>query len=147
MKKLLLTVGLLAPSLCFAQQFSIPWFKISGGGGTSAGGPFTLNGSIGQPDAGFSMSGGGFSVTGGFFSVLAAVQTSGAPTLTITLTGSGTAILSWPASSTGFQLQQNSALGSGTWSNVANPVTVVNGQNQVTITTHPGNSFFRLANP
>lgn len=147
MKKLVLMLGLLAPTLCFAQNYSIPWFKISGGGGTSSGGPFTLVGTIGQPDASMTMSGGNFSVSGGFWSLIAAVQVTGSPTMTITITGPGTAVISWPASSTGFQLQQNSALGTGTWSNVNSPVTVVGNQNQVTIPTQPGNSFFRLVNP
>ena len=31
-------------------QFSISWFTIDGGGGTSSGGNFTLSGTIGQPD-------------------------------------------------------------------------------------------------
>jgi hypothetical protein len=147
MKKLLLIIGVLAPTLCFAQQFSIPWYSITGGGGTSASGPFTLTGSIGQPAIGLSMSGGNFSLTGGFWSIIAAVQTAGAPTLTITVTGPGTAVISWPASSSGYVLQQNSALGTSDWANVTTTVTVVGGQNEVTVSTQPGNNFFRLVLP
>jgi hypothetical protein len=33
-------------------QFSIDWFTIDGGGGTSTGGVFSVTGTIGQPDAG-----------------------------------------------------------------------------------------------
>jgi len=49
-----------------AQPFSIDWFTIDGGGGTSSGGGFTLSGTIGQPDAG-TLSGGGFTLRGGFW--------------------------------------------------------------------------------
>ncbi len=146
MKKLLLIAGLLAPTLCFSQQFSIPWFKISGGGGTSANGPFTLTGTIGQPDAGATMSGGNFAVTGGFWSILGTVQTAGAPALSVTFAGAGTAVISWPATSTGFTLEENSALGTQNWT-IVSGVTVVGGQNQITISTQPGNNFFRLVKP
>jgi hypothetical protein len=44
---------------------SMNWSTISSGGGTSTGGPFQLNGTIGQPAAG-SMSGGPFTLNGGF---------------------------------------------------------------------------------
>ena len=42
-----------------AQSYSIDWYKVSGGGGTSTGGVFSVSGTIGQPDAG-KMSGGNF---------------------------------------------------------------------------------------
>ena len=40
------------------QQYSINWFKVAGGGGTSAGGAYQVSGTIGQPDAGGPMTGG-----------------------------------------------------------------------------------------
>lgn len=46
--------------------FDIPWFTIDGGGGSSTGGVFALEGTIGQPDAG-SMSGGAYTLSGGFW--------------------------------------------------------------------------------
>jgi hypothetical protein len=54
-------------SAAFGQAFFIDWHTIDGGGGvsTSAGGEFTVSGTIGQPDAGV-MSGGGFTIGGGF---------------------------------------------------------------------------------
>jgi len=48
-------------------QFSIDWYTVDGGGGTSTGGGFVLSGTIGQPDAGPVMSGGTFTLTGGFW--------------------------------------------------------------------------------
>ena len=58
-----------------AQTFTIDWFTIDGGGGTSTGGVYSVSGTIGQPDAGGPMSGGQYSVTGGFWSLLSVVQT------------------------------------------------------------------------
>src|ERR1035441_8169041 len=88
-----------------AQSYSIDWYKIAGGGGTSTGGTYQVSGTIGQPDASGAMSGGNYSVTGGFWS-LYAVQTPGAPLLTITYAGNQ-AIVSWSPSVTGWTLQTN----------------------------------------
>jgi len=63
-----------------AAQYSIDWFKVAGGGGTSTNTQFTLNGTIGQHDAGTPITNGQFSVTGGFWVLPTAVQTVGAPT-------------------------------------------------------------------
>jgi hypothetical protein len=46
----------------------LTWTTIDGGGATvSAGGAFTLGGSIGQADAGAPLSGGSYSLRGGFW--------------------------------------------------------------------------------
>ena len=49
-----------------AQTFDMSWYTIDGGGGSSSGGVFVVNGTIGQPDAG-AMSGGSFQLAGGFW--------------------------------------------------------------------------------
>jgi hypothetical protein len=59
--------SLLGTAAVSAQPFAIDWYTIDGGGGTSAGGSFTLSGTIGQPDAGPTMTGGNFALTGGFW--------------------------------------------------------------------------------
>src|ERR1017187_6229082 len=66
-----------------AQKYLIDWYKVSGGGGTSTGGVFSVTGTIGQHDAGGPMTGGSYSLTGGFWA-LYAVQTLGAPVVNIT---------------------------------------------------------------
>jgi len=70
-----------------AQTYSIDWYKIAGGGGTSTGGVYAVSGTIGQHDAGGPMTGGSYSLTGGFWSLIAVVQTGGVPTLYITSSG------------------------------------------------------------
>ena len=124
-----------------AQSYSIDWHKVSGGGGTSTSGVYSVSGTIGQADAGGAMSGGSYSLTGGFWS-LYAVQTPGAPILSITYLNHQ-AIVSWPASVTGWTLQTNKNVAAGTWGNYTG--VVVN--NSVTNPATSGNLFFRLAHP
>jgi hypothetical protein len=54
-------------ALAASNGFSIPWWTLDGGGGTSQGGDFAVSGTIGQPDAGSVMSGGDYTVLGGFW--------------------------------------------------------------------------------
>ena len=129
-----------------AQQYSINWHKVAGGGDTSAGGAFLLSGTIGQHDAGGPMAGGNYSLTGGFWAPLV-VQTPGAPLLYIFLTTTNTAVVWWPAPSPGWNLRQSSSLTGASWADSTAPVNVVNGQNQVVIPAGPGNQYFRLFHP
>jgi len=138
MKKFLIIPLLLAAAAVHAQQYSVDWYKISGGGGTSTNGRYSLSGTIGQPDASSAMHGGNYSVTGGFWS-LYAVQTPGAPLLTITFVGNQ-AVVSWDSSITGWTLQTNANLTTPTWGNFLG--NVVN--NSVTNSPSKGNVFFRL---
>ena len=121
-----------------AQSYAIDWFTIDGGGGPSTGATYQVTGTIGQPDAGGAMSGGNFSLTGGFWS-LYAVQTPGAPLLTINYTGSQ-AIVSWLPSATGWTLQTNNNLVTGTWGNYAGQVS----NNSVTNPISGTQKFYRL---
>ncbi len=141
-----LLIGLLlgsSPS-ARAQSYDLSWFTIAGGGGTSTGGTYTVSGTIGQSDAGH-MSGGSYTLDGGFWSLFSVVQTPGAPRLSITVSNLS-AIISWPASATGFYLQQNPGLNqSANWTSNSLPVVVlVNGTNTVSIPASGGPKFFRL---
>jgi hypothetical protein len=136
---------LTAFKLC-AQPYSVDWYKISGGGGTSTGGIYSVSGTIGQPDAGGAWSGGNFSVTGGFWSLISIVQTVGAPALTVTHAGNNV-IVSWSSPSTGFQLQQNSNLATTNWTTTGFSVSDDGTNKSITITSPTGNLFFRLKNP
>jgi hypothetical protein len=127
------------------QQYSITWYKIAGGGGTSTNGPYSLSGTIGQPDTG-AMSGGNYSLTGGFWSLIAVVQTPGAPALAVTHSGNSVTI-SWPCPSLGFVLQQHPAVDGANWTDATNTLNVSNGQNQVTVSPALGNRLFRLVRP
>ncbi len=142
-KMILFTLPLILLGLALhAQQYSIGWYKISGGGGTSSNGQYSVSGTIGQHDAGVAMAGGNYSLTGGFWSLLAVVQTPGAPLLTITFSG-GQAVVSWPLPSSGWTLQTNSQVGTTPWGNYTGPVV----NNSVTNAPPKGNLFFRLSHP
>src|SRR5688572_6260636 len=97
--------------LSASAQYAISWSTIDGGGGPGTGGPmvginYSVSGTIGQPDAGTTMTNGQYSVTGGFWAVPQAVQTIGSPTLTIAPAGAGQATIAWSPATPGFVLQE-----------------------------------------
>jgi hypothetical protein len=140
--KFVVILFLLFPAIGFAQPYSIDWYKVAGGGGTSTGGVYSVSGTIGQHDAGGPMTGGNYSLTGGFWALLSVVQTPGAPALYIT--GSGNTVTVYWQDVSGWSLQQNSNLSaSGGWS-VNSSWTTSNGTNYLNITPPTGNLFFRL---
>ena len=129
-----------------AQSYSVDWYKIAGGGGTSTNEQYSVSGTIGQPDASGALTGGNYSVTGGFWSLIQVVQTAGAPNLTVTHSDTSV-IVSWPNTGS-YTLHQNSNLANGSgWTTSGYSITTANGTNSITITSPTGNLFFRLANP
>ena len=59
----------------WGQSYSIDWYKIAGGGGTSTGGVYPVSGTIGQPDAGGAMTGGNLFAHGRFLGALRRANT------------------------------------------------------------------------
>ena len=127
-----------------AQSYSINWFTMDGGGGTSTGGGYSVSGTIGQPDAG-AMSGGNYSLQGGFWGIISAVQTPGAPLLSIARQGSDVRIY-WPTNATGFLLDQSLAV-TGAWSQAAFPYSTNATEISITVPSPAGNKFYRLRQP
>ena len=128
-----------------AQPYSIDWYRIAGGGGTSTGGTYTVSGTIGQHDANSLATNANVSLVSGFWA-LYAVETPGAPTLSIKLTTTNTAMVYWPSPSPGWTLQAATNFPTTNWST---PVELVNdnGTNKYIIINSPGHRFFRLRNP
>jgi hypothetical protein len=124
-------------------QYSISWYKIAGGGGTSSNGQYLVSGTIGQHDAGEPMAGGNYSLTGGFWSLISVVQTIGSPTLTVTHSGNNVTV-SWPSPSTGFVLQQISDLTRTNWATSGYAITDDGTNKSITISSPTVNLFFRL---
>jgi len=145
MKRILFILGLLVPTIGMAQNYSVSWYKIAGGGGTSSGGNYQVSATIGQPDASGAMSGGGYSVIGGFWAAVSAVQSAGAPILYISHSGN-TVTVYWQNVS-GWNLQQNNNPAAPTGWTQNNGWTTSNGTNYLSITPPTGNLFFRLQNP
>lgn len=126
-----------------AQTYAINWHTIDGGGGTSTGGVYSVSGTIGQPDASQqTMFGGNYSLTGGFWA-LYAVQTPGAPTLTIVPAGPGQATISWsPSTDTNWVLEESLSLSSAAWTKSPSGST-----NPVVISATLPAMFYRLFKP
>ena len=140
----------LAVSSVPAQDFTLDWFTMDGGGGQSTGGVYAVTGTIGQPDAG-TMAGGDYTLAGGFWGLVGAVQTPGVPLLSITRTN-GSVIVSWPWTATGFVLEQTSQLLSpprtNSWVDVpVNQYQTSGARTHFTISSPVGNQWFRLRRP
>jgi hypothetical protein len=54
------------------------------------------------------------------------------------------AVLNWPLSAAGFDLQSSDVLSAPAWSNSADPIEILGGQNYVTNSLPSGSRFFRL---
>lgn len=138
----LLPVLLLLFAPAAQAQYSIDWFSVDGGGETSTGITFSATGAIGQMDAG-RMSGTYFTVNGGFWSIIA-VQTSGAPLLSIARQGANARVF-WPLPANGFLLD-HSATVTGIWSQVSFPYTTNESEISISVSA-TGNKFYRLRKP
>lgn len=142
MKKLILFIALVLPVMGLAQSYSIDWYKVAGGGGTSTGATYSVSGTIGQPEAGAPMFGGNYSVTGGFWSLIQVVQTAGAPALNISRAGNVVTVY-WQDVSP-WKLQQNNNLTTPAGWSVNSSATLTGGTNYLSLTNPSGNLFFRL---
>jgi hypothetical protein len=134
-----------------AQVYGVPWFKVAGGGGTSTGSVYSVSGTIAQADArATSMAGGPFSVTGGYWAFYA-VQTPGAPLLSIEELPGGVRVF-WPLPATGFVLDESLALASlppaTAWSQVPVATYQTNATHiSITVPMPVGSKFYRLRKP
>jgi hypothetical protein len=141
---ILLAAGQVTP----AQPYTLEWSTIDGGGGTSTGGVYSVTGTIGQPDAGL-MSGGSYTLVGGFWAVFAAIQTPGAPWLTILRTSTNTVVVSWPLPATGWVLEATNAVPqvSAPWPRISPPYQTIGTNLQFIEPLQAGNKFYRLHKP
>lgn len=134
-----------------AQSNTISKFAIAGGGGTSTGGVLTVRGTIGQSDASGPLSGGPYSLVGGFWALPSAVQTRGAPLLSVESLGGTTVRVYWPLPATGFFLDQTAALATppatSSWSQVSLPYQTNATHISITVPSPTANKFYRLRKP
>jgi hypothetical protein len=143
MKSTLYVLGsTLAIAMTAVAQYAINWSTIDGGGGTSTGGVYSVGGTIGQPDAGPTMTNGSYAVTGGFWALPQAVQTPGAPLLSIAPAGPGQATISWTPDTPGYVLQETPSLSPTNWVNAPSGST-----NPVVVPAGMPAKFYRLIQP
>ncbi|MDZ4402277.1 hypothetical protein [Prosthecobacter sp.] len=129
-----------------------PGGSVSGGGGYATGGVVTL---LAAPSTGYQFtnwtengvivsSGSSFSFTSSANRTLIA---NFVPIVGITTTTPGTLDFAWPASATGWVLQESPDLSPGSWVDSTLPVVATGGQNQVSVISPTGSRFFRLVHP
>ena len=143
---LILTIGFRLSAS--AQQYSLDWHSIGGGGGQSAGGVYSVSGTVGQSAAG-ALAGGAFTLESGFWSMVAVVPTPDAPALAVALIKE-TVVLSWPLTATGFVLEQTALVpgDSKSWTQVPAGSYRTNDVNlSAVFPVLPGCQFFRLRQP
>jgi len=95
------------------------------------------------------MTGGNYSLVGGFWGIVAAIQTPGAPLLTITRDPATAAVtVSWPKPADGWVLDETGAVTSPpsaiSWSQVAFPYQTNATTILLTVPSPTGNRFYRL---
>ena len=134
-----------------AQSYSITKFAIAGGGSNSTGGVYAVSGTIGQTDASGPLGGGTYTLVGGFWALPGAVQTPGAPLLSVEQLAGNNVRVFWPLPATGFVVDQATSLVSppatNAWSQVAFPYQTNATHISITLTSPPGNKFYRLRKP
>ena len=141
-----LAILLLAGAGSASAQYSLDWFTVDGGGGTSAAGNYSVVGTIGQPDAGPGMSGGSYTLRGGFFTFASLGLIPGIPLLDIEL-GPLNVTVSWPFPLNGFKLQASPTLEPTTWSDVPTSPTAAGDRQSVTLPWEAATLYFRLYQP
>lgn len=139
---LAISMGCCFIAAAFGQSYSIDWHTIDGGGGTSTGGVYSVSGTIGQPDAGWPMTNGQYSITGGFWALPTAIQTVGAPTLTIVPAAPGQVTISWTPNTPGFVLQETLSWSPTNWVNSPSGAT-----NPIVVPATLPTKFYRLLRP
>lgn len=152
MKTLSLLALLAVGGLTAPAQYTINWTKIAAGGATTpnTGGVYAMSVTIGQPDASGPLSGGSYTLVGGFWALPTAVQTPGAPLLSVEKLGGNNVRVYWPLTATGFVLDQTTALATSpatsVWSQVSFPYQT--NATHISITVTPSaNKFYRLRKP
>lgn len=156
--KIFLSLGLLGCSIGPARAgdpapggFSIEWFTLDGGGGTTGNkaGGFTVQGTIGQTDPGTACAG-PFNLQGGFWGLYGVIQTPGAPFLTISRLANGDLRVAWPLPAAGWVLDESTALGQAPdpWSLVPEATYQSDATHRFVIIPQPtGNRFYGLRKP
>ncbi len=116
----------------------------TGGGGRSDGGSYWVIGSVPTPAVGVSTNG-DYELMGGLVGVYALeTEGGGDVTLTVTRSASGEAVLSWPSTAEGYQLEMTLAPGPGAVWQTVTPSPV--GSTYTTAFEGPAR-FYRLRKP
>jgi hypothetical protein len=122
-------------------QYTIDWSTMDGGGGSGSAGGYTLEATVGQPDA-FSGSTGTFALLGGYWAGI----DEALPTLRIFFKAPNV-ILAWRNPSSGFTLQASPGLAPPNWLDVPIAPVLIGDEKQVIWGPPVNRHFFRLRRP
>jgi hypothetical protein len=141
-RRLPLWLSLLCAASVSTHAQTLDWHSIAPAA-TSTGGTFSLSGILESDGSPTTTSGGTYSLDAGFWSVNA-VQTPGAPLLTVNTTTTNTVVVSWSAAAADFVLQQSSSLNTPSWSTAPQAVNSSGGFQFVVVNPPTGTRFYRL---
>jgi hypothetical protein len=130
------------------SQLAIEWSTIDGGGGSSSGGKYKIQGTIGQTDASEVSSGGTFAIGPGFW--YGVIQSPAMPQLAIERQPNGSNRIFWTDPSGIFVLQETTPphnLQSDSFTDVPLPYQTDADESFFEITNPSGKKFFRLSTP
>jgi hypothetical protein len=120
---------------------------VAAGGGTSAGGNYILSATVGEPFGGGSY-GDNYAVVAGFEGIIENLEPVAPPILRLARADANSVLVLWPASATGWVLQETAALGDlANWTDVSTRVVVNGTDNTATLPLVAGNRFYRLRHP
>jgi hypothetical protein len=141
------SLAFLIPRIAIAApaQYAVDWHVVAAGGGASSNAAYAVTGTAGQPTTAHSESG-RFAIDSGFWGFAAAVQTPGAPLLTIR-SSVNSVMISWPSPSAGYILQFTTNLASANWAPVNTSPADDGATRSVIIPQATGRCFFRLLKP
>ena len=146
-------LGLLAAAIFVVvgnvpAQITLLSSTVDGGGGTCAGGEFSLTGTIGQPDVtATSLAGATFVLDGGFWpGEWVAPAPEEPPTLRIRYEAARV-VVSWPASSICFALESAGSMPAVNWNPVSFSVALNGDAWEVVMPPANAAQFFRLRKP
>ncbi len=145
MKNLCILIALFALTKTASAQYQITHWTVDAGGGQSAGGGYSLKGSVGQPAAGTAQSA-NFQLVAGFYGGVAVASEEGGPRLRIATTAREV-IVAWPSTAKGYQLQEAPDLTKPDWTDVRQAALLVGSEYQVRLPWQAGNRYFRLHQP
>lgn len=111
------------------------------------GSAFTSDKVSGNPATRQLVGGGSTTATTGVFNTSQVIQFIFRSMLSVRLTETNTVLISWPAPSTGFELQQNDDPGTDNWMAVGTAPATVGSEKQVIVPSPAGTRFYRLRKP
>jgi hypothetical protein len=146
-RAVLCAAGFLIPCLLAAQGVHLDWSEVAAGGGTSGSGDYILSATVGQPFGGGTYSA-NYGMETGLEGLFENLESAAPPSLRIARADANSLAVFWPATFTGWVLQQASSPDAAAdWTDVSIRVVLSGTDNEVMLPLEAGNRFYRLRHP